>query len=60
MTIAWCCGVPDTRKEIAGETRRSLVQRMVDGWVEEEKAQGAARLRAIEASSSDPEYGRQA
>lgn len=42
----------------AGTTAEELKQQMVDGWVEQAKADAAQKLRLIDQNSADPEHGR--
>jgi ribonuclease Y len=47
-------------ERIAGETRSQVQKELVHGWIEEARAESAARLRAIDQNASDPEHARQA
>jgi ribonuclease Y len=44
----------------AGATAQALKAHMVDGWVEEARAEAAQRVRQLEQNLADPEWGRQA
>jgi ribonucrease Y len=45
-------------EKIAGSTREQMKKRLGEAWIEEAKAQAAARMRAIEAATNDPEHVR--
>ncbi len=47
-------------ERIAGTSAPELAHAMIDGWVETAKAEGAQRLRLIDANQQDPEYTREA
>jgi ribonuclease Y len=44
----------------AGTTADQLRAQLADGWIEDVRAEAAARIRAVEQSINDPEHGRQA
>ncbi|MBI5482038.1 MAG: DUF3552 domain-containing protein [Deltaproteobacteria bacterium] len=44
----------------AGETRSQVQKDLVHGWIEEARAEAAARLRALDQNAADPDYARQA
>src|SRR5262249_24036630 len=46
-------------ERVAGSTREEIKRRLGEGWIEEAKAHAAARLRAIDAGTYDPEHVRQ-
>jgi ribonucrease Y len=47
-------------ERIAGETRSQIKAELVQGWIEETRADAAARLRAVDQSAQDPEHARRA
>jgi ribonucrease Y len=47
-------------ERLAGETRGQVQKDLVHGWIEETRAEAAARLRAIDQNAGDPEHARQA
>jgi ribonuclease Y len=47
-------------ERVAGETCDQLQRELVHGWIEEARAEAAARLRAIDQNAGDPEHTRQA
>jgi ribonucrease Y len=47
-------------EERAGATATAVRGQLADTWVEEARAEGASKVRLIEQSGADPEWGRQA
>jgi ribonuclease Y len=46
-------------EKVAGSTRDEVKRRLGEGWIEEARAHAAARMRAIDAATNDPEHVRQ-